>query len=115
MRVDIVAHRHRSTILERQVVTRVGEQNAWNWAAHAGAELGLLVQLDGRRLGFECKHADAPALTKSMHIARQDLKLERLVVVTPGSQSYPLADWAEVVGIRDLRPRLNQLLAASPP
>jgi len=95
-----------------QVVARVGERNAWYWATHAGAELDLLVQLDGRRLGFEFKHADAPSLTKSMHIARQDLKLERLVVVTPGNQSYPLADWAEVCGIRDLMPRLDQLLAS---
>lgn len=97
-----------------QVVARAGERNAWYWATHAGAELDLLVQLDGRRLGLEFKHADAPSLTKSMHIARQDLRLERLLVVTPGSQSYPLADWAEVVGIRDLMPRLDQLLASLP-
>lgn len=94
-----------------QVVARLGERNVWYWATHAGAELDLFAQFAGRRLGFEFKHADAPALTKSMHVARQDLKLERLLVVTPGSQSYPLADWAEVVGIQDLMPRLNGLLA----
>lgn len=92
-----------------QVMARAGERNVWYWATHAGAELDLLVQMGGRRLGLEFKHADAPSLTKSMHIARQDLKLERLLVVTPGRQSYPLADWAEVVGIRDLMPRLDQL------
>ncbi|HAB19129.1 MAG TPA: hypothetical protein DCE44_22150 [Verrucomicrobiales bacterium] len=96
-----------------QVITRAGDRNVWYWATHAGAELDLLVQVNGRRLGFEFKHADAPSLTKSMHIARQDLKLERLLVVTPGQQSYPLADWAEVTGIRDLMPRLDRLLAAS--
>lgn len=95
-----------------QVVTRVGERNVWYWATHAGAELDLFAQFNGRRLGFEFKHADAPSLTKSMHIARQDLRLERLLVVTPGNTSYPLADWAEVVGIRELMPRLDQLLAA---
>ncbi|MEP6663176.1 MAG: DUF4143 domain-containing protein, partial [Verrucomicrobiota bacterium] len=93
-----------------QVVTRIGERNVWYWGTHAGAELDLFAQINGRRLGFEFKHADAPMLTKSMHIARQDLKLERLLVVTPGNKSYPLADWAEVVGIIDLMTRLETLL-----
>jgi predicted AAA+ superfamily ATPase len=94
-------------------VTRIGERNVWYWATHAGAELDLLAQFNGRRLGFEFKHADAPSLTKSMHVARQDLKLERLLVVTPGSRSYPLADWAEVVGIGELMSRLDGLLATA--
>jgi uncharacterized protein len=97
-----------------QVITRAGERNVWYWATHAGAELDLFAQIHGCRIGFEFKHADAPSLTKSMHIARQDLKLERLLVVTPGRQSYPLADWAEVVGITELMPRLDDLLAAPP-
>ncbi|MCW5552627.1 MAG: ATP-binding protein [Verrucomicrobiae bacterium] len=98
-----------------QVITRLGERNVWYWATHAGAELDLFAQVNGRRLGFEFKHADAPSLTKSMHIARQDLKLEQLLVVTPGNQSYPLSDWAEVVGTRELMPRLDTLLAAPNP
>jgi uncharacterized protein len=96
-----------------QAVTRLGEGNVWYWATHAGAELDLFTQLNGHRLGFEFKHADAPSLTKSMHVARQDLKLERMLVVTPGSRSYPLADWAEIVSICDLMPRLDQLLASA--
>ncbi|MCP5524338.1 MAG: ATP-binding protein [Verrucomicrobiales bacterium] len=92
-----------------QVLVRAGERNAWYWATHGGAELDLFVQVDGRRFGFEFKHADAPSLTKSMHIAHQDLQLERLVVVTPGTRSYPLAEWAEVVGITELMPRLDQV------
>ena len=50
-----------------------------------------------------------------MHIARQDLKLERLFVVTPGEKSYPLADWAEVVGVKQLMLRLDELLVSSQP
>lgn len=62
-------------------------------------------------MGFEFKHADAPSLSKSMHVARADLKLERLFVITPAAASYPLADWAEVVGIPNLMPRLDELFA----
>lgn len=81
----------------------LGERNAWFWSTHSGAELDLLVFHQGRRLGFEFKFSDAPGLTRSMHTARQDLKLDRLFVVYPGAGgSYPLAEWAEVVAIQDL-------------
>jgi predicted AAA+ superfamily ATPase len=81
----------------------LGERSAWFWSTHSHAELDLLVFHRGRRIGFEFKYSDAPGLTRSMHIAREDLKLERLLVVYPGAGgSYPLADWAEVVAIGDL-------------
>ena len=57
---------------------------------------------------MEFKYADAPTLTKSMHIARADLGLERMLVVHPGVKSYPLADWAEAVALRDVPTRLSR-------
>jgi predicted AAA+ superfamily ATPase len=70
---------------------------AYFWATHAGAELDLLLIKDGRRVGVEFKRADAPRLTPSMAIALRDLRLERLYVVYPGVQRYPLADRVEAV------------------
>lgn len=98
-----------------QAITRLGERNVWFWGTHAGAELDLFAQTGGRRLGLEVKHADAPSLTKSMHIARRDLKLDRLFIVTPGTRSYPLADWAEVVAIPELMPCLDEMLSPHSP
>ena len=92
-----------------QVASQGGERNLWFWGTHAGAELDLFTQIAGRRIGIEVKHADAPGLTKSMHIARADLQLDRLFIVTPGSRSYPIADWVEVVGIPDLMARLREI------
>ena len=92
-----------------QVASQLGERNLWFWGTHAGAELDVFTQIAGRRIGIEVKHADAPGLTKSMHIARADLKLDRLLIVTPGDRSYPVADWAEVVGIPDLMSRLREI------
>ena len=60
------------------------------WATQNGAELDLLLELNGQRLGIEFKCADAPVMTKSMHVALADLKLDRLLVVYPGTRSYPL-------------------------
>jgi uncharacterized protein len=85
-----------------QVLRRWGDRNVFFWATHAGAELDLLLMKGGKRWGFEFKCADAPVMTKSMHVALNDLKLERLWVVYPGSASYPLHEKAECIGLKDL-------------
>jgi hypothetical protein len=43
---------------------------------------------------------DAPRLTPSIRIALDDLKLERIAVVYPGAQRYPLTHNVEVVPCR---------------
>ncbi len=91
-----------------QVLSITGDRDAYFWATHNGAELDLLVEWQGKRLGFEFKYGDAPGLTKSMHIALRDLKLDQLFVVYPGGQSFPLGPKAELVGIRDLPTRLER-------
>ena len=88
------------------VLRITGDRDAWFWASQAGAELDLLVMRGDRRFGFEFKFADAPTLTKSMHIARADLRLEHLFVVHSGAEEYPLADWATAIGLAGLRARL---------
>lgn len=65
---------------------------AYYWATHGGAELDLLLLKNGRRIGVECKRVDAPRLTPSMRAALEDLELERLFVIYPGSLAYPIAD-----------------------
>ena len=54
------------------------------------ASLDWLLPRQGRRWGFEFKCTDAPATTKSMHIACADLALEHLWVIYPGDSRYPL-------------------------
>ncbi|MCL4849334.1 MAG: ATP-binding protein [Acidobacteria bacterium] len=93
-----------------QVLRRTGDRDAYSWATPSGAELDLLVFIEGRRIGFEVKYADAPRWTKSMAIARQDLRLDRLLVVYPGDRSYALREGVEVVAIHELRARLDGLL-----
>ena len=75
---------------------------AYFWATHAGAELDLLMFKDGRRVGVEFKRADAPTLTLSMRIAMQDLALDALYVVYPGTRRYTLAQGVEAVPLAAL-------------
>ncbi|MEN8148486.1 MAG: ATP-binding protein [Planctomycetota bacterium] len=75
-----------------QILALHPTRDAYVWATYQGAELDLLILREGRRYGFEIKYADAPRATRSMRIARDDLHLEHLWVVYPGSRSYPLED-----------------------
>lgn len=92
-----------------QVITLLGSRDAYFWGTHQGAELDLLIMHGGKRVGFEVKMSDAPTMTKSMTIAIEDLGLERLLVIYPGTQSWPMGDHAEVVSILDLPRRLARL------
>jgi len=80
-----------------EVLKAIEPDDAYFWATHAGAELDLLVFKGGRRIGVECKRADAPRLTPSMRIALEDLGLDHLVVIYPGARAYPLSDRVTVL------------------
>jgi hypothetical protein len=93
-----------------QVLSWQIERQAYFWATHAGAELDLVVLRGSRRFGFEFKYADdAPRMTRSMHLALEDLKLDRIFVVHPGERSYPLHERVESVALTDL-PRVRRIV-----
>jgi hypothetical protein len=83
-------------------LSAVRPDEAWFWATHNGAELDLLMIKDGKRIGLECKRADAPRITPSMRIAMTDLELDRLLVIYPGRRRYPLAEKMEVLPLAEL-------------
>ncbi|MEJ8835581.1 ATP-binding protein [Ramlibacter sp. AN1133] len=80
-----------------QVLRLARPDHAWFWATHQGAELDLLMFRGERRIGVEFKRSDAPRMTPSMRIARDDLRLDALYVVYPGRHRYALADGVEAV------------------
>ncbi len=79
-----------------EVIKALQPDEAYYWATYNRAELDLLLFKKGRRIGVECKRADAPVLTPSMRIAMADLKLDHLYVVYPGERAYTLAKKVEV-------------------
>jgi len=72
------------------------------WATHQGAEIDLVFHAGGRMYGVEIKRADAPAMTPSMSIALEDLKLERLAVIYPGKRRYWLHKRINVVPFNEI-------------
>lgn len=85
-----------------EVLKALRPDEAYSWATHQGAEIDLVLFKNGRRIGIECKRADAPVLTRSMHIALADLKLDELRIVYPGERSYDLAKKVRVVPLAEL-------------
>jgi len=85
-----------------EIIRKEAPDEVYFWGTHSGAELDLLLIKDGRRSGVEIKRADAPKLTASMKTAMQDLKLDQLSVLYPGTQTYSLADNVVVMPISSL-------------
>lgn len=81
------------------VIRRLGvaADRCYFWRTHNGAELDLFVMHGNRRLGFEFKRTAQPTARRSMHVAKSDLRLDRLDVVHAGERTFPLQD-----GIRAL-------------
>lgn len=85
-----------------QIMQLTRSEPSYFWATHGGAELDLLKWINGERIGFEIKYADAPKPTKSMRIAIKDLALKKLYIIHPGVSSYPIDEVIHSVALRDL-------------
>ena len=96
-----------------QIITHSNcADKAYFWATHSGAELDLLIIWEGKRIGFEIKYTDHPLMTKSMHIALEELKLEHLYVVVPFEANFSMKKNVTCIGIQTLLdemiPRLDR-------
>jgi predicted AAA+ superfamily ATPase len=75
-----------------QVLQAARPSEAYFWSTYSGAEVDLLFFKDGKRYGVEFKFSEAPKVTKSMHVAVNDLSLDALWIVYPGDKAYPVTD-----------------------
>jgi len=87
-----------------QVVEHLGArpEECFFWATHAGAELDLLVVRGAERRGFEFKRTTTPAVTRSMKIAMQDLRLDALDVIHAGRETFALGKGIRAVAAGSL-------------
>jgi predicted AAA+ superfamily ATPase len=58
----------------------------------AGAELDLVLEKRGRRIGIECKASASPGISKGFRNALQDLKPEKVWIIAPVESAYPIDD-----------------------
>lgn len=95
-----------------QVLSALGQPDAWFWATHGGGELDLMVLARGLRIGFEMKFSEAPKVTTSIRNAAETLALDHLFVVCPTRHTYPVTEKITVLSAGDipgLRDRIEAL------
>lgn len=83
-------------------MTEVREHDCYRYSVQGGAEVDLVLDLPGERIGFEFKSSDASKITESMKAGVADLGLKRLIVVTPGDKRGSVLGAIEIVGIERL-------------
>jgi predicted AAA+ superfamily ATPase len=85
-----------------QILQTVKPSEAFFWATHNGAEIDLFFLSQGRRFAVEVKFSEAPHVTRSMHIALDDLGLHHLWIIYPGHHVYPVHEQITVWPLREI-------------
>ncbi len=80
-----------------QVLMAHSYDEAYFWATHQGAEIDLILRQGDKLFGIECKRTDMPRLTPSIRIALEDLGLERIAIIYPGTKHFPISEQVDAV------------------
>lgn len=76
-------------------------EDCYFWATSNQAELDLLIIKGSQRMGFEFKYTDSPRMTRSLYSALEDLKLDKITVITPGDVEFLIHENVRVLGLRN--------------
>ncbi|MCI5151379.1 MAG: hypothetical protein D3916_18700, partial [Candidatus Electrothrix sp. MAN1_4] len=63
-----------------------------------------------KRFGVEFKLNEAPRVTKSMHVALEDLRLDHLWIVYPGKESYPVHERITVAALAAVEQEFRRVM-----
>jgi len=94
-------------VIEQILLAAPPDTRPYFWATQGGAELDLLLLTGGKRIGIEVKYAEAPRPSRSLHMARSDLRLDLVRIIHPGRSridydaeisALPLPDFLRELG-----------------
>jgi predicted AAA+ superfamily ATPase len=77
-------------------------EETYFYSTHSGAELDLFFQKNGKNWGIEYKFQDAPGMTRSLHSCIDDLELEHIWIVYPGTREYSVNERVTALSILSL-------------
>jgi predicted AAA+ superfamily ATPase len=97
-----------------ELVRVVSERDIHFYSTYSGAECDFVVRSGVDLIGFEAKRSEAPALTRSMHVVLDDLRLKHLFVVYPGADTFPLHEKVTAIPLSDLSKGIATLLRGRP-
>jgi predicted AAA+ superfamily ATPase len=81
------------------------------WRTHAGNEIDLFWQQHGKNWGIEFKYSDAPRLTPARRAAVDELELEHLWIVYPGTDEYKIDKNITVLPLANVENEWNYTFA----
>ena len=111
---QLVAHPALGAIWEQTVLSHLksGFPDAGFafYRSAGGAEMDIVMSYKGKTLAFECKSSRSPALTKGNWSAIEDIKPVVTFIVAPVESGWPVSSGTEVVGLLQLRSRLQSII-----
>lgn len=76
----------------------------------AGAEIDVLLTLPGAAVwAIEIKRSLAPKVEKGFHLAAEDIRPDRRILIYPGAETYPLPHGVEAMPLADVGAELAKL------
>jgi predicted AAA+ superfamily ATPase len=100
-------------VIEQVAAALPAEAQLGHYRTAAGAELDLVVEHRGRKVGIEIKFSSAPKPARGFWQSLHDLQIDTAWVIAPVTRRYPLAPGVDVLPLHDLRPALAALYASS--
>jgi predicted AAA+ superfamily ATPase len=95
-------------VIENLLAAAPPETAAHFYRTSAGAEMDLVLDLpDGTRWAVEIKRSAAPVVSRGFHSAVADLQPQTSWIVYPGTERFPVAKFAEAIGLADLMQELR--------
>ncbi len=74
-----------------------------------GAEMDFILEHKGNRIAIECKTSSSPSLTRGNRSAMEDIRADRVIIVSPVETGWDLRDGPEIVSLDGLVSLLNGL------
>lgn len=98
-----------SLAIESLIAAAPNGTEAYCFRTAAGAEIDLLLKLPGQRApwAIEVKRGLAPKVERGFHLACDDVRPRRRLVVYGGAERFPLAESVEAVSLTELCEELS--------
>lgn len=99
----VVGTSYEGFVLETLISVLAPSRTPWFYRTHDGAEIDLLLEQGGRPLiAIEVKRSTAPSVSRGFGQACDALGIEQRWVVCPVTDSFPLRQGAQAVGLAEL-------------
>jgi len=98
------------TMVIENILSTIDYDKAGFYRTMNGAEIDLVIERNGIRVGIECKSSLTPTVERGMYTCMEDLQLKEVFVAAPVSSSYFLKENIRVMPLQELLPELKRKL-----